>query len=365
MKAAKWVLIVLAVALLATTIATCARDGDVDPPQMPDSLLAGNFRWEVTQPVLGINPERLPPSPDNPWHAVKDPSIVRYHGKWHLFCTLRKQRGKDGLPPGYIRIGHMSFADWEDAYESQWHLLGLSMDYHGAPQVFYFTPQKKWYLVYQLEDKYHDKPYGPYYSTTDNIADPNSWTLPTPFYSKKPADLKNSPFGLDYWIICDEEKAHLFFTSCNGLMWRAETSLQDFPNGFGRPEVALRADIFEAGHTYRLKGLNKYLTLIEARRRSWGRASRYYKAYISDSLHGEWDELAASAKKPFAGPTNVRSINRRWAHNFSHGELLRIGYNERLEVDPEDLRFLFQGANKDLRNPAFQLGLLLPIGTRP
>ena len=367
MKPMKWFLIAISVALVALAIAQltiCAGDGETDSPYTSDSLLAGNFRWVVTQPVLAINPERLPPSPDNPWHAVKDPSIVRYRGRWHLFCSLRKQRGQNGLPPGYVRIGYMSFIDWKEASQSQWHLLDLGMDYHGAPQVFYFTPQKKWFLVYQLEDRYKNIPYGPHYSTTDDIMDPTSWAPPKPFYSQKPSNMEGF-FGLDYWVICDDEKAYLFFTTCDGRMWRAETGLKDFPNGFGRPEVVLHANIFEASHTYKLKGLNKYLTLIEAKGCSWGRVYRYYKAYISNALDGNWNELAASTKKPFAGEKNVEAIGPRWACNFGHGELLRTGYDEKFEADPQNLRFLFQGAGKSLNNPAYRLGLLEPARAIP
>jgi hypothetical protein len=32
-----------------------------------------------------------------------------------------------------------------------------------------------------------------------------------------------------------------------------------------------------------------------------------------------------------------------WAESISHGELLRSGFGEHLEVDPEHLRFLYQG----------------------
>ncbi len=55
-----------------------------------EDLLAGNFRWTASGPLLGINPKNLPASPDNPWVAVKDPSIVHFQGRWHLFCSLRK-----------------------------------------------------------------------------------------------------------------------------------------------------------------------------------------------------------------------------------------------------------------------------------
>ena len=163
-------------------------------------------------------------------------------------------------------------------------------------------------------------------------------------------------------MICDDTKAHLFFTSNNGLMWRAETELADFPRGWSKPRIVLRGDIFEASHTYRLKGLNKFLTLIEAQ--NAGR--RYYKAFLADRLDGEWQPLAATREKPFASPVNVREDAPHWADSVSHGELLRNGYDEHQEVDPANLRFLFQGLmDEEMRGKKYgeftwRLGLLDP-----
>ncbi|KPK62588.1 MAG: hypothetical protein AMK73_05890, partial [Planctomycetes bacterium SM23_32] len=113
--------------------------------------------------------------------------------------------------------------------------------------------------------------------------------------------------------------------------------------GWGRPEVALRGDVFEASHTYRLKGLDAYLTIIEAQ--AGGR--RYYKAYVADRLDGEWRPVATTQERPFAGPVNVTDAAAHWADSFSHGELVRAGHDERLEVDAAALRFLFQGATDE------------------
>jgi len=143
-------------------------------------------------------------------------------------------------------------------------------------------------------------------------------------------------------------------------MWRAETSLADFPSGWSKPEVVLRGDIFEASHTYRLKGLEKYLTVIEAQ--AGGR--RYYKAYLADRLDGKWKPLAATREKPFAAPGNVRFTAEKWTDSFSHGEMIRAGYDEKLEVDPAKLRFIFQGvldkdkAGKPYGRIPWRLGLL-------
>lgn len=47
--------------------------------------------------------------------------------------------------------------------------------YYCAPQVFYFTPHRKWYLVYQMGVPDSKKMWVAH-STTDDIADPTSWT---------------------------------------------------------------------------------------------------------------------------------------------------------------------------------------------
>ena len=345
---------VIAILLVHVSLHAQDRQKDAISP-----VRTGNFHWRSSKPLLALNHERLPASPDNPWHAVKDPSVIRYQDRWHLFCTLRKLNGSDGKPPGYIRIGHISFDDWKDADDAPRHLLEMSMGYHGAPQVFYFTPHRKWYLIYQLEDSAREIAFGPCFSTTDDINNPASWSLPAPLYSKKPTSLQG---WLDFWVICDQEKAHLFFTSLDGRMWRAETKLADFPRGFGNPQVVLRDDIFEASHTYRLKGLDKYLTLVEAQGRSGERGRRYYKAYVADSLSGEWVALAATGEKPFAGNVNVTVPESRWTDSFSHGELIRSDYDEHLEVDPNNLRFLFQGlADEDWGSNYGRLGWRLGL----
>lgn len=319
---------------------TLAQQPAADP-RLPES-----FHWKTGDPVLGIDADMLPPSPDNPWHAVKDPSLVRHDGRWHLFCTLRKLRGD---APGYIRIGYLSFEDWSDAPAAHWQLLELSPDYHAAPQVFYFTPHQKWYLVYQLADQSRDISFGPCYSTTTKISDASSWTPPQPLYEQKPDNLKG---WLDFWIICDATHAHLFFTSLDGRMWRAETTLAEYPTGFGTPEVVLKGDIFEASHTYRVGGREQYLTLVEAQGRSGDRGRRYFKAFVADSLRGSWTPLAATSESPLAGAINVDMTGEPWTDSISHGELVRAGSDEHLEVDPSNLRFLFQG----LRDEAWSSG---------
>ncbi|MHC4727560.1 MAG: non-reducing end alpha-L-arabinofuranosidase family hydrolase [Planctomycetota bacterium] len=295
-----------------------------------DSLKTGEFKWIVSEAV--VEPRALD---GVQWIAVKDPSVVRYRGEWHLFCTVR------GIERSHAVI-YVTFESWSQAKDAKQQVLGCHKGYFCAPQVFYFTPHKRWYMLCQASDESWEPKYGPACSTTVDISDPDSLGKLTPLFDKKPANIKG---WLDFWIICDQNRAHLFFTSLNGQMWRCETSLEKFPQGWSQPVIALQADVFEASHTYYLKGQDKYLTLIEAQH---GHGWRYYKAYLADRLDGQWIPLAGGKDKSFASMLNVEHGSQRWTDVISHGELLRDGNNERLETDPDNLRFLFQGVlNRD------------------
>ena len=216
--------------------------------------------------------------------------------------------------------------------------------YFGAPQVFYFSPHGKWYLIAQAADEAWEPAFQAVWSSTRDISDPQSWSPLTPLFKRKPDNVKA---WLDFWVICDDAQAYLFFTSLDGKMWRAETPLREFPGGWSSPVVALRGDIFEAGHTYKLKGRSAYLTVIEAQH---GHGWRYYKAYIADRLDGEWRPLAADRDTAFASMSNVRQTEERWTDSISHAELIRAGYDQELEVDVADLRLVFQGVTDRQRS---------------
>lgn len=316
-------------------------------PQAVQGLLGGRFKWKLGPPLVGPADRA-----EDPCHAIKDPSIVRYRGRWHLFCSIRSQKRSH-------QIEYLSFADWKDAHAATRHVLKLSDGYFCAPQVFYFSPHKTWYLICQVIEKSRKPALQPACSTTENIADPSSWSAPKLLFSRQPKGIGR---WIDFWVICDRTRAHLYFTSLDGRMWRTETKLADFPHGWGQPSVVLRGDVFEASHTYRLRGLDKHLTLIEAQ--AGGR--RYYKAYVADRLDGKWAPLAASKRKPFASPVNVQDVAAHWTDSFSHGELIRWGYDETLQVDPANIRFLFQGvSDRDRQGRQYgqipwRLGILEP-----
>ena len=337
---------------LAILAAAVTLIGFSAPPSVaiePDVFKVPDL-WEYSAPL--ISPEKRERAPSR---AQKDPTVVFHGGKWHVFMTVKL--------PGRSAIEYCSFEKWEDADRSRRTILKISeSDYYCAPQVFYFSPHEKWYLIYQM-----GAPGARFmwvaYSTTVTIDDPSSWTQARPILGGGEDDPREQG-GLDYWIICDDERAYLFITSLNGKMWRLWTDLEDFPKGFGHCKLALEAKIFEASHTYKLKGSQKYLTIVEEDGR------RYYKAYLADRLDGEWIPLADTAEKPFAGWKNICPAAgvQRWTDNISHGELIRDGYDQTLTLDPINPRLLFQGMlDKDKGGKGYgqfqwRLGMLKPVG---
>jgi len=113
--------------------------------------------------------------------------------------------------------------------------------------------------------------------------------------------------------------------------------------------------------SYRIKGTNKYLTLVEAQ---GGQGWRYFKAYTAETLSGKWTPIVATKTNAFASMGNTRPIGSRWTDSISHGELIREGFDEQLVVSAENLRFLFQGVSdldrsgKSYGEIPWKLGLL-------
>jgi hypothetical protein len=115
--------------LLCLPLFTAAHAGD--------PFADGQFRWKSSPPLVA--PAHRP---EDPCVSVKDPTVVFHDGRWHLFCTIRSHQRTH-------QIEYLNFSDWKDADKAPRHVLKLHEGYFCAPQVFYFTPLKKWCLLYQ------------------------------------------------------------------------------------------------------------------------------------------------------------------------------------------------------------------------
>jgi hypothetical protein len=281
--------------------------------------------------------------------SVKDPTIVYHNKKWHVYATTANTAG------GWNMV-YFNFGNWSDAGNAPHYYMDQTPSFGGykcAPHVFFYTPQNKWYMVFQSQP--------PTYSTTTDIENPGSWTTPQPFYGTWPASMPSLP--IDYQIICDDNNCYNFFTGDNGKLYRAQTTRAAFPGGMSDPVVVLSLatnDLFEASQIYKVKGINKYVAMVEA----IGANGRYFRLWEATALNGAWTPVAGSESQPFAGASNVSYPNGDWTNDISHGELLRSGNNERMEVDlcSGNMQFLYQGRdpsiNVEYSQLPYRIGLL-------
>ncbi|MFB3829411.1 MAG: non-reducing end alpha-L-arabinofuranosidase family hydrolase [Bryobacteraceae bacterium] len=268
--------------------------------------------------------------------AVKDPSIVYAGGKWRLFYTARGQ--------GEYTLGYAAAANLEELRDARRFQLKFT-GYAAAPQVFYFEPQKKWYLIFQTRDSN----YQPVYSTTQNMDAPESWSAPRPLVAKQ-----DSGKWIDFWVICDETRAYLFYTRNQRDLYVTATALGDFPAGWGAARLVW-SGLHEAVHVYKVEGEPRYVLLGENN----VEGVRSFSLLTAPRLEGDWkleeSEFAFAGQLQFAG--------ERWTGDVSHGELLRSGYDQKLEVKPGRMRFLIQGAapgapKEDYPSIPWRLGIL-------
>jgi endo-1,4-beta-xylanase len=298
--------------------------------------LAESIQWSGSAPLIAPLSDAA-----HDLVAVKDPTVVSFNGRWHVYASSVSRTGA-------YNIVYTSFADWAEAPSAPLYYMDQTSGFNtyvAAPQLFYFRPQSKWYLVYQAGP--------PKFSTANDPADPSTWTPPAPFFPVEPAIVTQNGGWLDFWVICDATRCHLFFSDNHGRWYRSDTALDQFPNGFGEPAVVMQdanaGRIFEASNVYKLNGTNQYLAIIEAFDQT-SNNRRYFRSWIADSLDGTWLPWQASGSFPFAGARNVAFDGAAWTSDISHGEAIRAGYDETLTIDPCGLRYVFQGADPTANN---------------
>ncbi|KAM7219474.1 Glycosyl hydrolase family 62 domain containing protein [Rhypophila decipiens] len=318
-------------ALAAATLSTAS----VLPRQSNTSVasvLPTSFKWSSTGPLI------FPKDDGRNLAGIKDPTVVLVDGTYHVFASTSKEEG--------YNLVYLNFTSFEEASSAPFFYLDqapLGTGYRAAPQVFYFAPQKLWYLVYQNGNAA--------YSTNPDISNPAAWTAPKTFYPDTPQIIQDGLEGgywVDMWVICDDIKCHLFSSDDNGRLYRSETLLSQYPEGFTNTSIALsepnKFDLFEAACIYKLANTDSYLLIVEAIGTD---SQRWFRSWTSPSIEGPWTGLAASEDHPFARSNNVVFDGGAgaWTKSISHGEVIRSLTDQTLTIDPceEGLQFLYQG----------------------
>jgi hypothetical protein len=289
-----------------------------------------NPTWYVDERVIN-NGEAVPYD----YYGAKDPTIAYYGGKYHVFYTGANQGG------GWQMLYTSASTIPELKYAPRTYMRSIGESYFCAPQVFYFQNKGLWYLVYQ------DGTYGAAYATTTNIADPNSWSGPKSFGI-------SGNMGWDYYIVCDDSYAYMYNTPSDGSgkLYMRRTSLANFPTGWSAPTVAI-SNSFEGAHVYKSLADGKYYLIIEDMK-----DGRYYELWTSSSAGGPWTQVA----EKWAWRGNLQYNADSWTTNVSHGEFIRAGYNQKMEINDIDrIDFLIQGTTSlsgDYQKINWDLGLI-------
>jgi hypothetical protein len=157
-------------------------------------------------------------------------------------------------------------------------------------------------------------------------------------------------YWVDMWVVCDAQNCHLFSSDDNGHLYRSQTKLKDFPAGMSEPVIVMEDTqniyaLWEASLVYAVKGgkgEQKYLLVIEA---IGSDSERYFRAWTSDKIDGTWKALADTEANPFARANNVvfEEGVAEWTKSISHGEAVRTNVDQRMEIDPCGIKFLYQG----------------------
>ncbi|KAJ2922695.1 hypothetical protein H1R20_g14392, partial [Candolleomyces eurysporus] len=312
--------------------------------------MRARFIWSSTGPLIS------PKNDSRNLAGVKDPSIVYHDGVWHVFATTAKS--------GSWGLFYTNFTTWSQAASAPFFYLdqsGIGTGYRAAPQIFYFAPQKLWYLVYQNGNAA--------YSTNPDIDNPAGWTEPKTFYSGMPKIVEQhigEGYWLDMWVICDEALCHLFSSDDNGQLYRSETPLENFPDGFNEPVIALqdpnRFRLFEASNVYQY-AKDSYLLLVEAIGTD---ERRWFRSWTSSSIAGPWKELAAEEDNAFMRSNNVvfPSGTPEWTKDFSHGEMIRSGVDQEMKINPCKMVYFYQGMDPNAEGPYGDLPWRLALVTQ-
>ncbi len=301
--------------LLLAAIAPAVSAGQPDTP-----------RWTLRAPVL--EPGAVGSFDET---AVKDPTVVFFEGRWHVFYTAR---GRGEYTTGYVAAETLAGLAKAPRHELK-QVRGRGRRYACAPQVFFFRPQQKWYLLFQTRDAN----YQPAYSTTPTIGNPASWSTPAPLIAKD-----ERAKWIDFWVICDADNACLFYTRVHRDVIVRTAPLGKFPRGWSAGKKAL-GGVHEAVHVYRVAGRDAYHMIFERNRGGPGAGERAFGFATAPALTGPW--MVVTERYAIGGALVPAAGVARWTDVVSHGEAIRSGCDQRLEYDPRGCRWLIQGLAKE------------------
>jgi hypothetical protein len=125
---------------------------------------------------------------------------------------------------------------------------------------------------------------------------------------------------------------YCFYSPQNNTILRRSTTVADFPYNWSAADVAISGD-WEASHVYKNIKDGNYYMMVES-------VVRYFDLWTASTLGGTWTKI----QDRWADQYNITDTNEHWTEQVSHGEIIRAGVNEKLEInDINNCEILFQG----------------------
>ena len=159
--------------------------------------------------------------------------------------------------------------------------------------------------------------------------------------------------GIDFWCISDGTNVYCFYSPMDGsrTIKRRSTTVANFPYGWSSATV-VATSTFEAPHVYKNKADGKYYMMVED-------INRHFELWTASSLGGTWTKIA----EEWAAKSNLIETAEHWTDQVSHGEILRSGTNERMEIDNIDrceilIQGVVNGSYGDYGNIPYDLGII-------
>ncbi len=265
--------------------------------------------------------------------SVKDPTIVYHGGKWHLFYT-----GRDVGVGGNFRMGYASATTIPELNNATRHYLSSlnGGSYFCAPQVFWFEERGLWYLIYQSG-------LGPTFSTNTDISDPDGWAAGI--------SMGFSGGVVDYWCISDGSYVYCFYSPLGTTILRRRTTVADFPYNWSA-ETTVATDTFEASHVYKNLADGQYYMMVED-------VTRHFELWTASDLNGTWTKL----QENWAHGDQLVDTADHWTDQVSHGEIIRAGVDERMEISSINcckilIQGVVDGSYGDYGNIPYDLGII-------
>lgn len=262
-------------------------------------------------------------------HKIGEPSLVKHNNEYHLFYSSESNSSSTEQ----MGIFYTSATSIDQLNTSS--RFPLFKNGIRSPQVFYFTPKKRWYL---FADSKIDN--SAVFASNSSIKNTEGWT------ELRKLELATE-IGKSY-VIADSTDVYLFYSTPEDKLLYRKTEIENFPEGLSDSKEyktvllgsynnnCLSDDI--PNIYYSLKD-EKYIALMECKKATKNSGTEI-KSFTADSLNGQWTMTSIIDIKK----DNIYNADGSKAniHTIKNPEILRSGVNQFMEINGDASKIIYQ-----------------------